>query len=397
MRPSQVPAIQRTCACGGVDGASSGSGRGRDDELLVRRSPAPADAVTGPAAREAVAAARRGGGQALDERTRAEMETRLGGDFSAVRIHTDGTAARSAAGVHATAYTVGDAIVFGAGAYRPGTSDGRRTLAHELVHVQQQARGAMDATNFRGGIAVSEPGDAFEQEAEARASASERAPYSKPAGDVSRAAPALQRQPEPATTAPDSSQPVPDSVVAIGAPPMIEEELEDEAAAEAGTPAMIARQAQSSTGSGTGGGAAGFTCQTVTWSDYPPVDAPRSRFDALTGFLWSRRGKTYSARFNPRTSWVRRKWRTDTSAASMSLLRHEQYHLRLVCMLASKATAAAARTPVATVDRQMRTAVDRYTVVYDDDTKHGTDANLQNQWVADIDAGVVQFPFASSP
>ncbi len=82
----------------------------------------------------------------------------------------------------------------------------------------------------------------------------------------------------------------------------------------------------------------------------------------------------------------------------MALLRHEQYHLRLVCLLAAKATAAAtAGTPVATVAGQMRTAVARYTVAYDDDTQHGTNANLQNKWVADIDAGVVQFPFASAP
>ena len=193
------------------------------------------------------------------------MESRLGGDFSAVRIHTDEVAARSAAGVHARAYTVGDAIVFGAGAYQPGISDGRRTLAHELVHVQQQARGAVTGTDLRGGIAVSEPGDAFEREAEARASGSERAPYSEPAGDGSRAAPALQRQPEPPKAGADDSQPVQDSVVPIGAPPMIEEELEPEAEPASGPPAMIARQAQP-TGSATGGAAAGFTCQTVTWS-----------------------------------------------------------------------------------------------------------------------------------
>ncbi len=398
MRPSQVSVIQRTCACGGIGGAASGFKHGRDEELSARSSPTPAAAVTASAAREAVAAARRGGGRALDERTRAEMEARLGGDFSAVRIHTDEAAARSAAGVHARAYTVGDAIVFGAGAYQPGISDGRRTLAHELVHVQQQARGTMPGTDLRGGIAVSEPGDAFEREAEARASGSERAPYSEPAGDGSRAAPAIQRQSEPPKTAADGSQPVPDSVAPIGAPPMIEEELEPEAEPASGPPAMIARQAQSSTGSATRGAAAGFTCQTVTWRDYPPANPAGVPYDALTGFLWSRRGNQFSARFNPRTSWVRPKWRTDTSAASMALLRHEQYHLRLVCLLAAKATTAAtAGTPVATVAGQMRTAVARYTVAYDDDTQHGTNANLQNKWVADIDAGVVQFPFASAP
>ncbi|MCG5212181.1 eCIS core domain-containing protein [Streptosporangium soli] len=59
-------------------------------------------------------------------------------DFSQVRIHTDGPAARSAAALNATAYTVRDHIVFGAGRFDPGSADGRRLLAHELTHVLQQ-------------------------------------------------------------------------------------------------------------------------------------------------------------------------------------------------------------------------------------------------------------------
>ena len=94
------------------------------------------------------------------------METQLGGDFSAVRIHTGETAATSAASVHAQAYTVGNAVVFGAGIYAPGSPDGRRMLAHELVHVQQQRRGPVTGTDTGGGIAVSDPGDRFEREAE---------------------------------------------------------------------------------------------------------------------------------------------------------------------------------------------------------------------------------------
>src|SRR5262249_5356151 len=41
--------------------------------------------------------------------------------------------------VNALAYTVGRDIVFGGGQYAPNTSSGRRLLAHELVHVAQQA------------------------------------------------------------------------------------------------------------------------------------------------------------------------------------------------------------------------------------------------------------------
>jgi hypothetical protein len=78
-------------------------------------------------------------GQPLDPGSRAFMESRLGHDFSGVRIHTDAKAAESARAVHARAYTAGRDVVFGAGQYSPGTPTGRRLLAHELAHVVQQA------------------------------------------------------------------------------------------------------------------------------------------------------------------------------------------------------------------------------------------------------------------
>jgi hypothetical protein len=65
------------------------------------------------------------------------MELRFGHDFSQVRVHTDAKAAASARAVHALAYAVGRDVVFGAGQYVPGTSEGRRLLAHELTHVVQ--------------------------------------------------------------------------------------------------------------------------------------------------------------------------------------------------------------------------------------------------------------------
>jgi hypothetical protein len=77
-------------------------------------------------------------GQSLDLPTREFMESRFGKDFSHVRIHTDGKAARSTRAVDALAYTVGKDVVFGAGHYAPSTNAGRRILAHELTHVVQQ-------------------------------------------------------------------------------------------------------------------------------------------------------------------------------------------------------------------------------------------------------------------
>lgn len=77
-------------------------------------------------------------GQPLDPNTRAFFESRFGHDFRKVRVHTDSKATESAKAVSASAYTLGRDVVFGSGQYSPGTSTGRRLLAHELVHTLQQ-------------------------------------------------------------------------------------------------------------------------------------------------------------------------------------------------------------------------------------------------------------------
>ncbi len=59
-------------------------------------------------------------------------------DFSAVRVHTDALASASTQAVGAMAYTVGHHIAFGMGNYAPCTPEGRKLLAHELMHVVQQ-------------------------------------------------------------------------------------------------------------------------------------------------------------------------------------------------------------------------------------------------------------------
>jgi hypothetical protein len=77
-------------------------------------------------------------GQPLDTSTRDFMESRFSGyDFSQIRIHTDGLAAKSAQELGAHAYTAGRDIVFGDGQYKPN-NQGRLLLAHELTHVVQQ-------------------------------------------------------------------------------------------------------------------------------------------------------------------------------------------------------------------------------------------------------------------
>jgi hypothetical protein len=79
-----------------------------------------------------------GAGRPLDEPLRQDMEQRFGHDFSGVRVHAGTAAQQSARDVQAHAYTVGRDIVFGAGQFAPGTTAGRRLLAHELAHVVQQ-------------------------------------------------------------------------------------------------------------------------------------------------------------------------------------------------------------------------------------------------------------------
>jgi hypothetical protein len=82
-----------------------------------------------------------GRGQPLPISLRHFLEPHFGHDFSQVRVHTDSKAAEIARVVNARAFTIGRNVVFGDGEYAPGTSNGKRLLAHELTHVVQQSQG----------------------------------------------------------------------------------------------------------------------------------------------------------------------------------------------------------------------------------------------------------------
>src|SRR3989440_999021 len=110
-----------------------------------------------------------GGGAPLDKDTRGLMESRLGADFSDVRVHTDAKASESAQSVQAYAYTVGSDVVFQSGKYEPESDSGKRMLAQELTHVVQQRSGPVAGTPAPGGIQISHPSDRFEQAAETSA------------------------------------------------------------------------------------------------------------------------------------------------------------------------------------------------------------------------------------
>jgi hypothetical protein len=109
------------------------------DERKLARAAARGAPDADPAAAASVEAAATGG-QPLPEDVRAFMEPRLRADLSAVRVHSDATAARLSNQLSARAFTYRNHVFFGPGQYRPGTREGMALLAHELTHTIQQGR-----------------------------------------------------------------------------------------------------------------------------------------------------------------------------------------------------------------------------------------------------------------
>jgi peptidoglycan hydrolase-like protein with peptidoglycan-binding domain len=82
-------------------------------------------------------ALRLGAGRAMPASQRRAFEHFFAADLSRVRVHDDPHAARTAQSLHARAFARGTDIAFADNAYRPGTRDGDRLLAHEVAHVVQ--------------------------------------------------------------------------------------------------------------------------------------------------------------------------------------------------------------------------------------------------------------------
>lgn len=106
-----------------------------------------------------------GGGQVLDAGARDFLEPRFGHSFENVRIHADGEADALSKDLGARAFTTGQDIFFRSGEYQPASSGGQQLLAHELTHTIQQATGPVDGVDRGDGVKVSDPDDAFEQDA----------------------------------------------------------------------------------------------------------------------------------------------------------------------------------------------------------------------------------------
>ncbi len=109
-----------------------------------------------------------GGGEPLPGGVRERFEDSLCADLSTVRVHTGTDSAAAADAVGAQAFAVGSDIHFGAGKYQPDDPYGLHLLAHEVAHTRQQSGGPAAAQHK---LAVSQPGDSLEAEADRAADA----------------------------------------------------------------------------------------------------------------------------------------------------------------------------------------------------------------------------------
>ncbi|MDQ1039742.1 hypothetical protein QFZ75_006158 [Streptomyces sp. V3I8] len=130
--------------------------RKRKERAAQARAPEPKDIVSGA-------------GQPLDVGVRRELEDQLGHDLGRVRLHTGRDAGQLTELLGADAVAVGQDVFFREGAYRPGTADGQRLLAHELLHTVQNPDGLGALRAGRDLGAVSLPQQAIEREAESAA------------------------------------------------------------------------------------------------------------------------------------------------------------------------------------------------------------------------------------
>jgi hypothetical protein len=160
--PAPVAVLQRKCACGTKttdEACPQCQAKEKEGSGVLQRSPARGgDVGAVPAVVHEVL---REPGRPLDGASRTFFEPRFGADFSGVRVHTDAKAAESARAVRASAYTVGQDVVFAEGRYDVQSRAGKRLLGHELGHTLQQPETVPTA-----GLRIGPPVSSSEVEAE---------------------------------------------------------------------------------------------------------------------------------------------------------------------------------------------------------------------------------------
>lgn len=113
------------------------------------------------ASENAQAGAKDGPAQALPDHVRGKMESSLGADFSAVRVHEG----PESAAIGAQAFTQGTDVHFAPGRYQPESASGQELIGHELAHVVQQSQGRVATTTQAKGVAINDD-PALESEAD---------------------------------------------------------------------------------------------------------------------------------------------------------------------------------------------------------------------------------------
>lgn len=80
----------------------------------------------------------KGDGQSLPGNVQQEMGSKMGTDFTDVKIHTNSNAHQMSESINAQAFTHGKDVFFGKNMFDPNSKAGKELLAHELVHTEQQ-------------------------------------------------------------------------------------------------------------------------------------------------------------------------------------------------------------------------------------------------------------------
>ncbi|MCE7056379.1 DUF4157 domain-containing protein [Algoriphagus sp. AGSA1] len=110
--------------------------RSKEEEESIQLSPD--GSMTASPSISAQISSSKGGGQNLPAPVQSEMGSKIGADFSGVRIHSDANAAQMSSAMGAQAFTHGSDVYFNQGKYQPETAEGKHLLAHELTHTVQQ-------------------------------------------------------------------------------------------------------------------------------------------------------------------------------------------------------------------------------------------------------------------
>lgn len=164
------PGVDGQSDPGGAHGTEAGSDAegGAHDVHVQRKESGAGNAVDASGTLDGLAQASRGA--SLGPEVRGPMEQSFGRSFADVRVHNDGAAHRASASLHASAFTVGTDVYFGAGQYQPESRSGQHLIAHELAHVAQ-GDGRPAARADGAGPSVSHPSDPSELAADRAADA----------------------------------------------------------------------------------------------------------------------------------------------------------------------------------------------------------------------------------